>query len=433
MKTLEDGTVTTPQGFQAGAVASGLKKQKEGRRPLDLALVTAGHDCTAAGVFTQNVVAAAPVLLDRETLAANRTAIRAVLANAGNANACTGMAGEAAARGMQQNAALALHLRPEQVLILSTGVIGVPLPMPRVNAAIDAVARRLRPGHGHGDAAARAIMTTDTFPKQLAVQVELPGQGPVTIGGMAKGAGMIHPDMATMLAVLTTDAAVSAPLLQELLQSAVDLSFNRISVDGDTSTNDTVLLLANGSSGATVEAHDAGALAPFTQALTYLCTRLAQMIVRDGEGATKFVEIRVTGAPTRQGAVRVAQTIATSPLVKTALAGSDANWGRILAAAGRAGVPFAQEHTALWAGPLSPAEATTLPGDRETAGDMPPGFLQLVTRGTPTAYREAEAAAIFARDDIVLHLDLGAGSGTATVWTCDLTHGYVTINADYRS
>lgn len=433
MNVIEQGGVTSPQGFQAAAVASGLKKKKGGEeRPLDLALIYADRECTAAGVFTQNRVVAAPVLLDRETLSGNRSGMRAVVANAGNANACTGMAGEAAARGMQQSAAFALGVRPEQVLVLSTGVIGVPLPMPRVNAGIDAAARRL--GTDHGAAVARALMTTDTFPKEVAVQVELPGQGTVTIGGMAKGAGMIHPNMATMLAVLTTDAAVPAGLLQELLQAAADASFNRISVDGDTSTNDTVLLLASGASGARVAnagEGDAGVRA-FAGALTYACTRLAQMIVRDGEGATKFVEIRVTGAPATTDAVRVAQTIATSPLVKTALAGSDANWGRILAAAGRAGVAFAQEKTALWVAPLaaSPQRAEASEG-RPAA---PPGNgLQLVVQGTPTDYEEEAAAAIFAEAEILIHLDLGAGAGTATVWTCDLSREYVAINADYRS
>jgi glutamate N-acetyltransferase/amino-acid N-acetyltransferase len=255
-------------------------------------------------------------------------------------------------------------------------------------------------------------MTTDTQPKELAARVALPG-GVVSVGGMAKGSGMIHPNMATMLSVITTDAAVPASDLQSLLVSAVDRSFNRISVDGDTSTNDTLLLLANGASG--VAAADSASLAALGDAVNTVCMELAQMIVRDGEGASKFVEIMVTGAPSDDQAVAVAGTIATSPLVKTAFAGGDPNWGRILAAAGRAGVPFDQSLVAL---NISAGEGI---------------HLQLVTGGTPTAFSETEAADIFAQPEFQVQLDLGAGDGKATMWTCDLTHGYVTINADYRT
>jgi glutamate N-acetyltransferase / amino-acid N-acetyltransferase len=236
--------------------------------------------------------------------------------------------------------------------------------------------------------------------------------GTITIGGMAKGAGMIHPDMATMLAVLTTDAAIEAALLQALLTTAVNQSFNRISVDGDTSTNDTVLLLANGASG--VSLTGANDLAAFADALNYLCLWLAHQIVRDGEGATKFVEILVTGAASEAEATAVGRTIATSPLVKTALAGSDPNWGRILAAAGRAGVALAQERLSLW------VEADS-------------ASLQLIQRGLPTKYQETEAAALFAQPEFCLRLDLGQGTAVAKIWTCDLSHDYVTINADYRT
>jgi glutamate N-acetyltransferase/amino-acid N-acetyltransferase len=244
------------------------------------------------------------------------------------------------------------------------------------------------------------------------VQIELPG-GTVTIGGMAKGSGMIHPNMATMLGVVTTDALIAPELLQEMLGTAVNASFNRISVDGDTSTNDTVLLLANGVSGILIQ--DEVSRNQFQVALTHLCTQLAHMIVRDGEGATKFVEIQVTGAATEAEAHAIANTIATSPLVKTAFAGSDANWGRILAAAGRAGVAFDQNKAALWIGTAVPDE------------------LQLVANGTPTAYQEAAAAAIFAQPEFKIRLDIGAGSQSTIVWTTDLTHEYVSINADYRS
>ena len=406
METLKEGTVTSPLGYTAAAVACGLKKE---RRP-DLALLCSDHDCAAAAVFTKNQVVAAPVVLDRETLRANDSALRGVVANAGNANACTGEPGYRAAQQMQQSAAFALGCRPEQVLVLSTGVIGVQMPMPQINVGIDAAARRL--GKRRGADVAEAIMTTDTFPKQMAVRVDL-SDGSVTIGGVAKGAGMIHPDMATMLAVITTDAAVSAGDLRALLQHAVDGSFNRISVDGDTSTNDTVLLLANGASGVMVS--DGDNRAAFARGLNHVCTELAKMIVRDGEGATKFVEIRVTGAKDERAAHAVAETIAISALVKTALAGSDANWGRVLAAAGRAGVLLDQRRLAL---------TVAQPGART---------LQLVDGGAPTGYEEEEAAAIFAGEEIVIHLDLGQGNAETTMWTCDLTHDYVTINADYRT
>jgi glutamate N-acetyltransferase/amino-acid N-acetyltransferase len=314
------------------------------------------------------------------------------------------------ARASQKMVADSLNIQPEQVLPLSTGVIGVQMPMGRMQAGVETAASQLAADNGL--AAAQAIMTTDTHPKHLAVQVELPG-GIVTIGGMAKGSGMIHPNMATMLGVLTTDAQIEADVLDGMLRTAVNHSFNRVTVDGDTSTNDTVFLLANGASGVSVT--DAESMVLFQEALTYICTELAHMIVRDGEGATKFVEIQVAGAATEADAHIIANTIATSPLVKTAFAGSDANWGRILAAAGRAGVMFDQNRAALWIGTAVSDE------------------LQLVANGTPTDYQEADAAAIFARPEFKIRLDIGAGEASTIVWTTDLTHEYVSINADYRS
>jgi glutamate N-acetyltransferase/amino-acid N-acetyltransferase len=349
--------------------------------------------------------------VDRETLVVNNSRLRAVVINAKNANACTGEPGLANARATQQIAAQALGCAADQILVLSTGVIGVQLPMAKLEAGIVVGAKGL--SRANGRLAAEAIMTTDTHPKHLAVRVELPG-GPVVIGGMAKGAGMIHPNMATMLAVLTTDAAVAPDVLDGLLRTAVNRSFNRISIDGDTSTNDTVLLLANGVSGTAVTEPDS--IAHFGAALNQLCTALAHMIVRDGEGASKFVEIQVTRAKSEADAHQIANTIATSPLVKTAFAGSDANWGRLLMAAGRAGVPFDQTKINLWIGVHQPDE------------------LQLVANGTPTEYQEAEAAAVFAEAEFMVRLDLGSGGGgTAVVWTTDLSHDYVSINADYRT
>ena len=404
--SVPDGSVTSPQGFVAAAVAAGIKQSG---RP-DLVLVAADRDCAAAGVFTRNRVAAAPVLLDRATLAAGRAALRGVLINAGNANACTGEPGLADAREMQRLAAAALGTRPEQLLVMSTGVIGVPLPMTRVAAGVAALAPLLSAGGGL--AAAEAIMTTDTRPKRAAVVVDLP-DGQVTIGGMAKGAGMIHPDMATLLGVLTTDAVVAPDVLDSSLREAVAASFNAISIDGDTSTNDSIILFANGAVGVAVA--DDESRARFAAALTDLCVQLAQMIVRDGEGATRFVTLVVSGAASTVDARRVADTIATSPLVKTAFAGGDPNWGRIMMAAGRSGAALDPARLAL----------------SVIATGAPP--LQLVRGGTPTGYAEADAAAVFAQPEFTVHLDLGLGDGAATLWTTDLSHEYVSINADYRT
>lgn len=403
---IPNGTVTSPTGFLAGTAAAHIKYPDK----QDLTLVVSEHDCTTAAVFTQNQVAAALVIVDKETLQADKSPIRAIVANAGNANACTGQPGLENAHDTQAAAAASLGVQANQVLLLSTGVIGVQLPMARMLPGIQTAASQLSPEGGLS--AAQAIMTTDTHPKHLAVQIELSG-GIVTIGGMAKGSGMIHPHMATMLGVVTTDAQVASELLDGMLKTAVNASFNRISVDGDTSTNDTVLLLANGASG--VPVNDPESIPIFQEALTYLCTELAKMIIRDGEGATKFVEIQVTGAQTGGDAHAIAATIATSPLVKTAFAGSDANWGRILAAAGRAGVSFDQNHVELWIGIDASDE------------------LQLVSEGMPTPYQEAEAAHIFAQPAFKIRFDLGAGQAADAMWTCDLTHEYVSINADYRT
>lgn len=375
-----------------------------------MALVVSQQECTGAGVFTRNQLPAAPVILDRETLQQNSDHLRGVVLNSGVANACTGPAGVEAAREMQRLAAASINCDPNQVLVLSTGVIGMQLDLAKLELGISQSAAGLSPENGL--AAAEAIMTTDTRPKQLAVSVELP-EGSVMIGGMAKGSGMIHPDMATMLAVLTTDAKVAPPVLQRLLGAAVEQSFNRISVDGDTSTNDSVLLLANGASG--VELEDEIAVARFAEGLELVCRTLAQEIVRDGEGASKFVTLSVVGAADEASALKVAETIATSPLVKTALAGEDPNWGRVLAAAGRAGIELDPGRLSLWIGSASEDE------------------LQLVQAGEAADWDPASAATILADPEITMRLDLGLGQASATVWTCDLTHDYISINANYRT
>ncbi len=405
MKIIEKGSSTSPAGFSAAGIACGLKDSGA----LDLALLVSDRDCTASGVFTRNEIVAAPVVVDRETLAKNRERLRVIVANSGSANAVTGAQGLADARRMQALAAKSIGCTSEQALVLSTGVIGVPLQMEKIASGI-AAAANARTGDG-GQQAATAIMTTDTYAKHIAISVALP-QGEVIIGGMVKGSGMIHPSMATLLAVITTDAAVTPENLQKLLQDAAERSFNRISVDGDTSTNDTLLLLANGASGIEI---DAVSQLEFETALNFVSVELAKMVVRDAEGASKFVTIHIAGVASEADARAIGNTIATSPLVKTAFAGSDPNWGRILAAAGRAGVALNPEKIGLWI----------------AAPDGKP--LQLVSMGAPTDFAEADAAAIFARDEFNIQLDFGFGIAGTTIWTCDLTHDYITINADYRT
>lgn len=391
-------------GFRGAAVACGLKPAGA----LDLALITTDRPCAAAGVFTTNCVKAAPVVYDQEVLAANAGGIRAVIANAGCANACTGAPGMADTRRTAALTALALGCRPDQVMVLSTGVIGRKLDMEKVERGIAAITSPAAvPG---ATAAAQAILTTDTRPKTVALEQPTGGR-PIAIRGFAKGAGMIRPHMATMLAVITTDAVLAPDTLQIALRTAVTRSFNRVSVDGDMSTNDTVLLLASGVSGATL---DAAGSAAFTAALTNACASLAKQIARDGEGATRLVEISVTGARDENEARLVADSIARSSLVKTAIHGGDPNWGRVLAAAGASGAAIVPERMTLLFG---------APG--ETLG--------IVRDGLSAAYDERAASALLRRDPVCLHLDLGLGEGGATAWTCDLSAEYVAINAHYTT
>jgi glutamate N-acetyltransferase/amino-acid N-acetyltransferase len=393
--------IYSARGFRTAGLHCGLKPDEQ----KDIALVVSDAPCTAAGVFTTNRVKAAPVLYDQARLAESGAPVRAVVINTGSANACTGEEGLANARRTVEYAAQALGCAPDEVLTLSTGVIGVQLPMPRLTRGIDQLSRSLRVD-GWQDAAA-AIMTTDTRPKLASAQ--LPDG--TTLTGIAKGAGMIAPNMATMLAVIVTDAAVPGDLLNRALSAAAGVSFNRIVVDGDMSTNDTVLALANGASGVQVTDEVA-----FTAALTGICTELAQAIVRDGEGATKFVTLYVSGAPDDDAARQIAHAIATSALVKTAFYGADPNWGRIVCAAGYAGVPVDPARLALWL--LQP--------------DGSPA-LQLLDNGTPQDYDEPAAIALMRTPEWGMLLDLGSGEGEAVVWTCDLSHEYVTINGHYRT
>lgn len=392
--------ITAPQGFRAAAVAAGIKPDR-----LDLALVAADSPCTAAGVFTTNRAVAAPVLVSREHLASGRA--RAIVVNAGCANAATGEAGLRDAREMAACAAGALGIAPAEVLVASTGVIGVPLPMDKVRSGIALAAGRL--SRDGGEPASRAILTTDTRPKTASARITLGGT-PVTIGAMAKGAGMIAPNLATMLAFFTTDAAVSSELLRRALVEAVGRSLNRITVDGDTSTNDTALLLASGASQATaIEAEGRDYLA-FRDALVGAAASLAEAIVRDGEGVTRIAEVRVEGAASEGDADRIARTIAESPLVKTALHGGDPNWGRILAAAGRAGVEVDLSRADIFIGEVWVAEG-----------------------GAARPYDEAVAARAMREELVRIRLHLHSGTAAGWIWTSDLTHGYIDINAHYRS
>ena len=373
----------------------------------DVCLIALDPGTTVAGVLTRSLTAGAPVDWCRKALAGGSA--RAVVVNAGNANAFTGVRGEATVEGTVAATARLLDCRPEEVFVASTGVIGEPLPTERLTGALAGLAESL--AGGAWPAAAEAIMTTDTFPKLATRRTEIAGR-PVTLNGICKGSGMIAPDMATMLGFVFTDAAIPAPVLQRLLGAATEVSFNSITVDGDTSTSDTVLLCATGKAGNPSPA-DPGdpALAGFTEALEDLMVELAQLIVRDGEGAQKFVTIRVSGAESRAAARRIGLAIGNSPLVKTAIAGADANWGRIVMAVGKAGERADRDRLAIRIG-----------GHEVTRDGLAvPG------------YDEAPVAGHMQGREIEIEVDVGVGDGSATIWTCDLTHGYVDINADYRS
>ena len=395
-----EGGVTAPGGFRAAGVACGLKSAG-----LDLALLVCEEVASAAGIFTTNRAVAAPVLVSQAQLAQSGGRARAIVVNSRCANACTGDPGMAAAREMVAATARAVGCDPPLVLVASTGVIGMRLDVPKVVRGVGEAAHRLAPD-GHR-AAAEAIMTTDRGPKERAVRVTTTA-GTFSVGGMVKGAGMIEPRMATMLGFLTTDAGLDPALLRRALLDAADDTFNAITVDGESSTNDTVFLLASGASGVSIDA----ALYPvFVGALRGLCADLAKDIVRGGEGATRLVEVRVAGAQSDADARRTARLIANSLLVKTALHGGDPNWGRLLAVAGRAGVAFDEARARVRIGPAVLFADATVFDDRE-----------------------AEAAAHLRSSEVEVAVDLGTGGGgAASVWTCDLSAEYVRINADYRT
>ncbi len=399
-----EGSLAAPRGFRVAAVAAGIKKMAGA---LDLALIfSEAPQTAAAGLFTTNVVAAAPVILSRQHLQQSRGRIRAVVVNSGNANACTGRSGMRASRETARAAADLLRVSPQQVLVASTGVIGVPLEVALILNQLPALKRNL--SVENTSAVGRAIMTTDTFPKSCVLRTQIQGKA-VHLAGIAKGAGMIHPRLATMLSFITTDVAIAPKALQEMLKAAVEVSFNRITVDGDTSTNDSVVALASGLSRVSVRPETQTGVR-FRAGLTELCQTLARMIAKDGEGATKLVTIDVRGAKTEADAERIARSIANSPLVKTAIAGSDPNWGRIICAAGYSGTRF------------DPGRV-----------DIRVNDLLLCRKGLDAGFNETAARKELDQKELTLGLDLGQGKASARIWTCDLTHHYITINASYRT
>ncbi len=391
--------VTAPEGYRASGVHCGIRNHKP-----DLALVVSDRPAVAAAVYTTNAVQAAPLLHNQAVLERNGGRARAIVVNSGVANACTGEQGDRAAEWMAAETGRLLGFEPGDVLVGSTGVIGVQLPLDRLAEGLPLAVERL--SIDGGPAAARAILTTDTHIKETVQWVEGPS-GVYTVGGMAKGSGMIHPDLATTLGFVTTDAAIAVDRLQPILRRAVDRSFNRITVDGDTSTNDMIIVLANATAGVEVgSVEEAG----FESALTTVLVDLAKEVARDGEGATRLITVRVTGAATEADALAVARTVSTSLLVKTAVYGADANWGRVVAAAGRAGVPVRGERMTLRLGGLEV---------------LAPGYL--------SDFSEGEATHRLSQNEVEIHLDLGLGDEGALTWTCDINGRYVDINAGYRT
>lgn len=401
------GGVTAAAGFQAAGVRAAIKSKKPDKK--DVALIYTEREASIAGVFTQNQYAAAPVGWCRQVVKGGKG--YAIIANSGNANACTGERGEKDARTMAVQTGEKLGVPAEKVLVASTGVIGVELPMERITAGIDMVTAALSPEGGHD--AALAIMTTDTFPKEYALQCEMAGKT-VTIGGIAKGSGMIHPNMATMLGFITTDAVVSPEALQSALKAAADVSFNMVTVDGDTSTNDSLMVMANGAAGndeITITSTD---YAVFAAALTQVCKALARMIAKDGEGATKLLTIQALHMQTEADAKKAAKAVAASSLVKAAFFGEDANWGRIICAVGYSDASYEPKKVSIWL-------------------ESKAGKEQVMAAGAPCPFSEERAAKILAADEITVIIDFADGECSATAWGCDLSYDYVKINGDYRT
>ena len=403
-----EGGVTAAEGFEAAAAAAGIKYQ--GRD--DMALIYSGIPCRAAGTFTTNVVKAAPVKWDQK-IVAEAPYVQAVVVNSGIANACTGAEGYGYCKETAEEAAKVLGVPETAVLVASTGVIGMQLPMDRLKKGISLLKEAKGEGAEKGTAAAKAIMTTDTIHKEIAVQVELGGKT-VTIGGMSKGSGMIHPNMCTMLAFVTTDAAISKEMLQRAVSADVKDTYNMISVDGDTSTNDTLLVLANGLAGNPEITEENEDYRTFAAALNEVNTYLAKKMAGDGEGATALFEVKSVGAESKEQAVTLSKSVVTSSLVKAAIYGHDANWGRILCAMGYSGAQFDPEKVDLFF---------------ESAA----GRIQIIENGVAVDYSEEEATRILSEPEVTAIADVKMGTASAVAWGCDLTYDYVKINADYRS
>ena len=402
------GGVTAAKGFLAAGVEAGIKYQNR----KDMAMVYSKTPCRAAGVFTTNVVKAAPVLWDKEVVESEWEA-QAIVVNSGIANACTGKLGYEYCRETAGAAADALEISPQSVLICSTGVIGMQLPMEKMTEGVRMLAKAIKPGEEAGTDAAKAIMTTDTRNKQVAVKVTIGGKE-VTIGGMCKGSGMIHPNMCTMLAFVTTDVNISKKLLQEALSADVQDTFNMVSVDGDTSTNDTLLVLANGQAGNPEITEKGADYDTFVEALHYVNETLAKKIAGDGEGATTLFEVKVIHADNKEDAKTLAKSVITSSLTKAALFGHDANWGRILCALGYSGAKFDPEAIELYL-------------------ESSAGKILIFKDGMAADYSEEEATRILSCSEVTALVDMKMGEAEATAWGCDLTYDYVKINADYRS
>lgn len=402
------GGVTAAKGFLAAGVEAGIKYQNR----KDMAMVYSKTLCRAAGVFTTNVVKAAPVLWDKEVVESEWEA-QAIVVNSGIANACTGKLGYEYCRETAGAAADALEISPQSVLICSTGVIGMQLPMEKMTEGVRMLAKAIKPGEEAGTDAAKAIMTTDTRNKQVAVKVTIGGKE-VTIGGMCKGSGMIHPNMCTMLAFVTTDVNISKKLLQEALSADVQDTFNMVSVDGDTSTNDTLLVLANGQAGNPEITEKGADYDTFVEALHYVNETLAKKIAGDGEGATALFEVKVIHADNKEDAKTLAKSVITSSLTKAALFGHDANWGRILCALGYSGAKFDPEAIELYL-------------------ESSAGKILIFKDGMAADYSEEEATRILSCSEVTALVDMKMGEAEATAWGCDLTYDYVKINADYRS
>lgn len=398
---INSGSVTSPRGFHAGATYAGIKKKAEDA--LDLGILFSEVPSAAAAVFTTNQIKAAPILWCQQQIKSGRATV--VVANSGCANACTGEQGIADVRETAELVAKGMGISPQDILVASTGVIGQPLPMTLLRTGIEQIILSADGGHE----LARAIMTTDTVPKETAITVKV-DESRFTIGGVTKGSGMIHPNLATMLCFLTTDAAVDIDFLNLALKRAVDISFNLVSVDGDTSTNDIVLIMANGLAENEPISPDSQLAEAFQQALDRVCIYLAKCIARDGEGASRLIEVTVNGASSVNEAKLAARTVVSSSLVKTAVHGSDPNWGRILAAVGRSGVAVVESKIDLYIGQVC-----------------------LVKAGTPLPFDRQNLVQILNRSEVSVSLNLNLGDGAATAWGCDLSEEYVTINSQYTS